>query len=415
MNVQHPRHSDGNAYGRPPQHHDAELTEVGPGTPCGEFMRRYWHPIELSAKVGTRPLKVRILGEDLILFRDGKGRCGLLTPRCAHRGTSLYYGKVDDNGIRCCYHGWQFDVEGRCIDQPCEPEGGLRKDRIRQPWYPVEERYGMVFAYMGPPAKKPVLPRWEVFEDLAPGETIYVHAYTGYGVGADDTISIVPINWLQNYENIMDPFHVPMLHTRHSAIQYTPEAGILPQVNFEHTDLGLNYIAYRKTGDGTSVERVTSTLMPNVVLVPDQQLNVTGPTRYIRWLVPVDDTNHCLFHAMRIPPGVDGAELFLKVSRPMPMGTSKMWSEMTEDEHQRFPTDWEAMVSQGPITLHSDEHLAMSDKGVAMLRRLLRQQIKLVQDGGDPIGVAFEPAKAVNKVNSGNYFRAAPAPDKVPA
>jgi phenylpropionate dioxygenase-like ring-hydroxylating dioxygenase large terminal subunit len=413
MNIQHPRHSDGNAYGRPAMHHDAELTEVAPGTPCGEFMRRYWQPIQLSSKVGTRPQKVRILGEDLILFRDGKGRCGLLTPRCAHRGTSLFYGRVDDNGIRCCYHGWQFDVEGRCIDQPCEPEGGLRKDRIRQPWYPVEERYGLVFAYMGPPAKKPVLPRWEVFENLAPGETIYVHAYTGYGVGADDTISIVPINWLQNYENIMDPFHVPMLHTRHSAVQYTPEAGNLPQVSFEHTELGMNYIAHRKTGDGASVERVTSTLMPNVVLVPDQQLNVSGLTRYIRWLVPVDDTSHVLFHAMCVPPGVDGAALFLKVSRPKPMGTDKMWSEMTDDEHQRFPTDWEAMVSQGPITLHSGEHLAMSDKGVAMLRRLLRQQIKLVQEGGDPIGVAFDADKAVNKVNSGNYFR--PAPDKVPA
>ena len=229
MNVQNPKRSDGAAYGRPTHHHDAELTEVAAGTPCGEFMRRYWHPIALSADVVARPQKVRILGEDLILFRDGKGRPGLLTPRCAHRGTSLYYGKVDENGIRCCYHGWQFDVEGRCLDQPCEPEGGLRKDRIRQPWYPVEDRYGLVFAYMGPPDKKPLLPRWEVFEDLAPGESIYVHGYTGYGVGADDTIRIVPINWLQNYENIMDPFHVPMLHTRHSAVQYTPEAGRLPR------------------------------------------------------------------------------------------------------------------------------------------------------------------------------------------
>jgi hypothetical protein len=211
----------------------------------------------------------------------------------------------------------------------------------------------------------------------------------------------------------MDPFHVPILHTRHSAVQYTPEAGNLPQVRFEHTELGVNYIAYRQTGDGASVERVTSTLMPNVVLVPDQQLNVSGPTRYIRWLVPVDDTSHCLFHAIRIPPAVDGAALFLKVSRPRPMGTAKMWSEMTEDEHQRFPTDWEAMVSQGPITLHSEEHLASSDRGVSQLRRLIRQQIKIVQDGGDPIGVAFEEAKAVNKVNSCNYFR--PAPDKVPA
>jgi phenylpropionate dioxygenase-like ring-hydroxylating dioxygenase large terminal subunit len=368
-------------------------------------MRRYWHPIALSARVKAEPQKIRVLGEDLILFRDGKGRPGLLTPRCAHRGTSLYYGKVEDDGIRCCYHGWQYDVEGRCIDQPCEPEGGALKHRVRQPWYPLEERYGLVFAYMGPPSKRPTLPRWEVFENLAPGETIYVHGFTGYGVGADDTISIVPFNWLQNYENIMDPFHVPMLHTRHSAIQYTPEAGNLPEVKFERTELGLNYIAQRKMRDGRIVERVSSTLLPNIVLVPDQQLEVTGPTQYIRWIVPVDDENQCLFHAMRVAPGVDGAALFAKVSRPMPMGTSKEWSEMTEEEHRRFPTDWEAMASQGRITLHSEEHLATSDQGVAMLRRLVRQQIRLVQDGKDPIGVVFEAGAALSKVTAGNYFR----------
>jgi phenylpropionate dioxygenase-like ring-hydroxylating dioxygenase large terminal subunit len=404
-NADKARRDDGSAYGRPQPTYDKDLVEVGAGTPGGEFMRRYWHPIQLSERVDMRPQQIRILGEDLILFRDGRGRAGLLTPRCAHRGTSLYYGKVDDLGIRCCYHGWQFDVEGRCIDQPCEPEGGLRRDRIRQPWYPVEERYGMVFAYMGPPEKKPVLPRWEVLEDLKAGESVYAHGYTGYGVGADDTIKIIPINWLQNYENIMDPFHVPMLHGRHRAVQYTPEAANLPVVEFESTELGMNYIARRPNASGGTVERVTSTLMPTVVLVPDQQLEVTGSTRYIRWLTPVDNESHCLFHAMWIPANEKGRERFLKASRPRPMGTSKMWSEMTEEEHQHYPTDWEAMCSQGRITWHSEEHLAMSDKGVAMLRRMLRQQIKLVAEGGDPIGVAFTEATAINKVTSGNYVR----------
>src|SRR3954463_3121556 len=161
------KNPDGNNYGRGPQHHDAEITEVRPGTPCGEFMRRYWHPVAVSDKVTSRPQNVRILGEDLVLFRDGKGRVGLLYPRCAHRGTTLYYGKVDDKGIRCCYHGWQFDVEGRCLDMQCEPQNGARvRDRIRQPWYPVEDLYGLVFAYMGPPEKKPVLPRWDIMENL---------------------------------------------------------------------------------------------------------------------------------------------------------------------------------------------------------------------------------------------------------
>ena len=333
----------GGAYGRPLRVPDGPLSKVGPGTPCGELLRRYWHPVALSAKVIDRPQKVRILGEDLILFRDGKGKPGLLAPHCAHRGTSLYYGKVDEHGIRCCYHGWLFDVEGRCIDQPCEPGGGQNKGLVRQPWYPVEERYGMVFAYMGPLNKKPVLPRWRVLEDLQEGETLFVHGYTGIGVGADDTIEVIPFNWLQNWENIMDPFHVPMLHTRHRAIQYTAAAGNLPEVTFKYTDLGVNYVAHRVGSDGTKVERVSSVVFPNLVLVPDQQLDVTGPTRYVRWLVPADDENHILFHVMHVPAGMDGQAMFDLSSRPRAMGTDKPWSEAASPATPRnisFPAMW---------------------------------------------------------------------------
>ena len=105
----HNLRTDGGAYGRPPAHPDHELTQVGPGTPCGELMRRYWQPVGLSSEVTHRPANVRILGEDLILFRDKKGRPGLLYPRCMHRGTTLFYGKVTEQGIACCYHGWEFD------------------------------------------------------------------------------------------------------------------------------------------------------------------------------------------------------------------------------------------------------------------------------------------------------------------
>ena len=158
----------GTGYGRPPQHYDEELAKVGPGTPCGELMRRYWHPIALSEQATARPKQIKLLGEDLILFRDRKGRPGLLYPRCMHRGTTLFYGKVEDEGIRCCYHGWLFGVDGTCLDQPCEPEHGLHRDVARQPWYPVEERYGLVFAYLGPAEKKPILPRYDILEELEP-------------------------------------------------------------------------------------------------------------------------------------------------------------------------------------------------------------------------------------------------------
>ena len=153
--------------------YNAKLTEVGRGTPMGELLRRYWHPVGMSADAGATPRPVKILGEELILFRDGNRRPGLGYPRCCHRGTTLYYGKIESQGIRCCYHGWLFDVEGKCLEMPAEPNPtGAQCQRVRQPWYPVEERYGLVFAYLGPPEKKPVLPRYECLEVMAAGEFV---------------------------------------------------------------------------------------------------------------------------------------------------------------------------------------------------------------------------------------------------
>ena len=160
MNISQRDRDLGTAYAMRPSASRTELTEVGRGTPMGELLRRYWHPIGLVADATDIPRKVRALAEDLILFRDRHGRVGLLHARCCHRGTTLYYGKVEEDGIRCCYHGWKFDTEGRCLEQPCEPDGGQFRDKMRQPWYPVAERYGLIFAYMGPSEKK-TGPRWK--------------------------------------------------------------------------------------------------------------------------------------------------------------------------------------------------------------------------------------------------------------
>ena len=165
-----PRKLEGTAYGRPAQHSNEFLARVGPGTPCGEYMRRFWQPVLPSSDFTSRPKEVRILGEDLIAFRDGEGRPGLLYPRCMHRGTTLLYGHVEPDGIRCCYHGWKFAVDGTCLDQPCEPNGGLNKEAARQPWYTVQERYGLAWAYMGPPDRMPILPRYDCMEPLEEGE-----------------------------------------------------------------------------------------------------------------------------------------------------------------------------------------------------------------------------------------------------
>jgi phenylpropionate dioxygenase-like ring-hydroxylating dioxygenase large terminal subunit len=394
MDQREQRGREGSAYGRGPQHHDQIITEVGPGTPCGELMRRYWHPVAVSSNVTERPQNTRILGEDLILFRDKKGRPGLLYPRCAHRGTTLYYGKVEEEGIRCCYHGWMFGVEGHCLDQPCEPEGGLHKDKVRQPWYPVQELYGLVWAYMGPPEKKPILPRWDTLEALGTGEKIYATG-SAFGAGGDETQEVVPCNWLQDWENIMDPFHVPILHTSFSGVQFVREMGVMPEVTWDYAETGMRYTAYRKLDDGREMDRVTLALFPHVRIVPNVQL-APGPATGVGWVLPVDDTNFRLFHAMRVPESFE---------MRIPLGDRKKWSTMTAEERQRAPGDWEAQTGQGPISFHSEENLATSDKGVVMLRRLMKQQIELVQKGGDPLGVHFDPAKAVVKVEAGNFYK----------
>jgi len=387
---------NGSAYGRAPAVSNALLTQVGPGTPCGEYMRRYWQPLLASESITNRPQEIRILGEDLIVFRDNKGRPGLLYPRCMHRGTSLFWGKVEDEGLRCCYHGWLFAVDGTCLDQPCEPQGGLQRDLARQPWYPVEERYGLVWAYMGPPEKKPVLPRWDVLEDLEPGET-YATNDRSFGTTRDGSMPVAPYSWLHMNDNIMDPFHVQVLHTTFSMVQFVDSFRVMPEVEFEYIDSGVIYKAYRKLDDGREVDRVSTFLLPNIMSVPNTQ-HEHGRSTSLGFVVPVDDS-HCRIVSTRRTrdPSKEYAPF---------LTNGKKWSEMTIEERQDFPNDYEAQMGQGPISLHSDEHLATSDKGIAMQRRLLTQQIKLVQEGGDPVGVTFDPTNvAPIHVPSGNFYR----------
>ena len=389
--------NDGGAYGRAPHTHDAEITEVGPGTPCGELMRRYWHPVEMSDRLGERPIEVRVLGEDLVLFRDLEGRPGLITPRCIHRGAPMSFAKVEARGIRCPYHGWLFDTEGRCLDQPCEVEDKPAfRARCRQPWYPVEERYGLVFAYLGPPEKKPILPRWAPFEDLGPGEKIVPDA-ASYSVGGDDTEELIPWNWLQDWENTMDPFHVVILHTAFSGPQFNPDMAVMPDVTWDTTPLGMQYTAHRRLPDGSEMDRVTHVMFPNLRSVPNIQLS-DGVAESMGWLVPVDDTHHRTFHITRMPDDFEGVPL---VTAPV---LEKKWSDMNEEERWIAPGDWEIQKGQGPITLHSEERLAGSDTGVAMLRRRLREEIRRVQNGEDPVGVHFDPSMPPLHIGAGNFY-----------
>ncbi|MGV3571607.1 MAG: Rieske 2Fe-2S domain-containing protein [Ramlibacter sp.] len=383
----------GTAYGRPPPAHRAELTEVAAGTPMGELMRRYWHPIGLAADATATPRKVRVLGEDLILFRDGQGRPGLVYPHCAHRGASLYYGKVEERGIRCCYHGWLFDVQGHCVEQPCEPDGGRARDKARQPWYPVEERYGLVWAYLGPPEKKPVLPRYECLEVLAPGEFLEADDHSIGGGGPQ----VIPCNWLQHYENLVDPFHVVVLHSSFSGTQFVPEMAVMPEVTWDTADHSVRTLSVRQLPDGRTFRRISEAGLPTLRVIPNPRVGKFGPVESLGWILPIDDHSFRIYVVGRV---TEQGELHRMRSR---LG-GKLWEELTEEEHQVYPGDYEAMVSQGAIAKHSEEHLATTDRGIVMLRRLLQRQLEALAQGRDPAGVSFDPEAPPVRFSAGNWI-----------
>jgi len=389
------RFDSGTGYGRRASTYVAGLTEVGPGTPMGELMRRYWHPVGLSTHASATPREVRVLGEDLVLFRDGRGRAGLVVARCAHRGTTLYYGKVEERGIRCCYHGWLFDVEGNCLEQPCEPDGGHARERARQPWYPVREQYGLIFAYMGPPERKPVLPRYDCLETLDEGEFIDADdSSIGSGGGA-----IAPCNWLQHFENVLDTYHVPILHGNFSGTQFVEIMNQMPKVTWDYTPLGVKAFSVRTTADGRRMQRTTEVALPTLRVVPNPYVGGYGRVESIGWTVPIDDTHYRIYTAGRVrEKGV-----FLPRAAGAPTNRRR-WHDMTQEERRDFPGDWEAQIGQGPITFHSDEHLVTSDRGIAMLRHVLRREVDAVAQGKDPTGTSFDEQQQPIVFEAGNFL-----------
>lgn len=239
---------------------------------------------------------MRALGEDLILFRDKHGRVGLLHARCCHRGTTLYYGKVEEDGIRCCYHGWKFDTEGHCLEQPCEPDGGQFRDKVRQPWYPVEERYGLIFGYMGPAEKRPVLPRYECLENMDDGEFVEADDSSIGGGGP----AVIPCNWLQHFENVVDPYHVPVLHGSFSGPQFTDMMASMPEVKFDKTPRGITVRSIRKQDDDRVFYRVTEAALPSLRVVPNPRVAQFARVESIGWTLPIDDTSFRIYVAGRV-------------------------------------------------------------------------------------------------------------------
>ena len=204
---------------------DPELTQVGPGTPCGEYLRRFWQPVAFARDLAATPLRVKILGEDLVVFRDRGGRVGVLHLHCAHRGTSLEYGIPVERGIRCCYHGWVFDVDGCCLETPGEPRGSRLHERVAQGAYPTHELAGLIFAYLGPPDRRPAFPMWDSY------------AVSGYTLMPAAKFTL-PCNWLQVKDNSMDPVHTAFLHALSSGYQFTPAFGVVPELDWASKSAG---------------------------------------------------------------------------------------------------------------------------------------------------------------------------------
>lgn len=375
---------------------DAELTHVRFGTPMGELLRRYWQPVCLSSEIDELPKLVTILGEELVAFRDKRGRVGVLDAHCAHRGTSLEYGRIEEEGIRCCYHGWLFSAAGECLQQPGEPPNSRYKDKVAQPAYPALEYGGLVFAYMGPPDKKPEFP---LYDNLL-GDDVELVGYRNVSRG-----NVAACNWLQLEENAMDPIHTAVLHSGFSGVQFTEIYSIIPQIAFEETAFGMKYIRTAKLPNGRTFRREQDNFVPNVRSVAD---NITPDNPHtqratlVGWWVPVDDQHTLGFHieAVRVVNGERKASNFLIAREGRTSGTQE--EHRSYEDTQRYPDDKQAQESQRPIAVHALEHLGATDRGVTMFRNLLRRSLKAIAAGQDPLGIIRDPNNRVIPVVAGN-------------
>jgi phenylpropionate dioxygenase-like ring-hydroxylating dioxygenase large terminal subunit len=374
---------------------DPELTEVGPGTPAGEYLRRFWQPVAFARELAGAPLRVRILGEDLVVFRDRSGRLGVLHLHCAHRGTSLEFGIPLERGIRCCYHGWVYDVDGRCLETPGEPAGSRLHEHVCQGAYPTHEFTGLLFAYLGPPEQRPAFPVYDSYE--VPGHVLMPAAKF-----------VMPCNWLQVKDNSMDPVHTAFLHALSSGYQFTEAFGVVPELDWVRTESGMVYIATRRVGELVWV-RVCDFIPPNVHQFTreiEEATAVRPASRpvIIRWAVPNDDAQTTNFELAQVDPawGLTADQ----VARPG-FGQS---DDRPYAERQRFPADFDAQTSQRRIAVHALEHLASTDRGVIMLRRIVRDGVRALARGEDPGGAGGAAGRTLRTFTQDVVLRVPPAP-----
>ncbi len=354
------------------------LTRVGRGTPAGELLRRYWHAVAAAGELTEeKPIKaMKLLGEELVLYRDKSGHVGLVGEHCPHRLASLAFGRVDEEGIRCRYHGWKFDAEGRCLEQPAEPAERAFKDKIKHVAYPVQKLGGLLFAYLGPEPAPP-LPRWDVLAWEDGKRWIEVH-------------EVLRCNWLQPMEISVDPSHLYWLHgdTAHLAQtveRYEEEHEFVP---FEFGIMKRRSTPGKKPGDRRQIDQ-HPLVFPNTLRHVFKTIKTDNKIRHnVQIRVPVDDGHTQVYVVYFEPNDTDRA----------PADGYTPWEVFAiRDERGQYRLehvlvqDAMAWETQGSVTDRTLEHLGVGDEGIIVFRKLLKEQIERVQQGKDPLGIIRKP------------------------
>ncbi|HLG74356.1 MAG TPA: Rieske 2Fe-2S domain-containing protein [Chloroflexota bacterium] len=384
---------------------DNELvTRIGPGTPMGDAMRRYWMPALLSEELpepDCPPVRVGLLGEKLVAFRDSNGRVGLLGQHCPHRGASLFFGRNEECGLRCVYHGWKFDVSGQCVDTPNEPPESNFKHKIQATAYPCVERGGVIWTYMGPPAKQPPLPNLE-WMALPKGHSFVSKTYE-------------ECNYLQGIEGGIDTSHSSFLHRRvvqgkaYERTEAMRQRSTAPKLEVLNTDYGFTYAGIRPLPDDQNYVRVYHFVMPFQQVRAFEGYFPNRPTVQGHMWVPIDDEHTWIYNWLYVR---DGSELLDDEILTEERETGRSHEQMLpgyrlkasrendyfiDREAQRqgmsftgIPgintQDVAVQESMGPIYDRSQEHLGTSDMAIIAARKLLLQAARDVQAGRDPLG-----------------------------
>jgi len=356
---------------------DESLARTDSTTLCGEYLRRYWHPVALTSEVSEAPKSIRILGEDLVIFKTTKGNIGLVHKACPHRRASMVYGKTEKRGIRCCYHGWLFSPDGKILETPGEDPNSISAKKLRETFklgaYPIIEFNGLVFSYLGPMDKIPEFPHYDSF--AIPGNTS-----SPYRIDYN-------CNWIQVLDAIMDPLHTSFLHGQSSGVQFSEGFAEVGEIDFY--ERGIQYLGCntRRIEDNVWV-RVNELILPNFTqagaafAADGTKSKYFGRSSFTRWVVPIDD-HHCValawanFGNRGDPIEYNNQEGFEKIEAGEIVNR-------TLEEKQKNPGDAEAVEGMGSISSHKGEHLMPTDRGVMIYRRRIRKLIKSLKNGKEP-------------------------------